>query len=373
MIIRREDIQQNCADILSAVDSNELSVLTETLELYVENGIFYMNVTNREYYAQVRFNLGEDEDFRATVNANLFLRLIAQITTDTIEMKTNETSLLIKGNGTYKLPLIFDGDKLLKLPEIIINNVTAEFDVNSDILMSILQYNSKQLTVGTISKPIQKLYYVDEHGALTFTSGACVNNFTLPQPVKMLLNKRLVKLFKLFKGKTVHFKLGYDAISDDIIQTKVSFIADNVAITAILSCDDTMINSVPVTAIRGRANNIYPYSVNFNKEYLLETITRLMLFTSTNSKEITAYSTFEFGPEEVTIYDSKKENKESLYYNNDTCNITEPYTTMLDLNDLKAVLESCSEQYITMAFGDNQAFLIKRGTCVNVVPEIHSL
>ena len=75
---------------------------------------------------------------------------------------------------------------------------------------------------------------MDEKGAITFTNGACVNSFTLEQPVKLLFNNRLVKLFKLFKDESVKFTIGYDPISDDIIQTKVRFATSDIIITAIL-------------------------------------------------------------------------------------------------------------------------------------------
>ena len=265
MIIKTENLKNVSQTILTAVDSNELSILTETLELIVKDSVLYMNVTNREYYASVKLKIDYTEEFHATVNANLFLKLIAQLTTDTVEFNVNNNNLEIKSNGNYKIPLIYDDEKLLELPKINIDNVTNAFDIDSSVLISILQYNSKQLNVGVISKPVQKMYYVDEEGAITFTNGACINSFKLEKPVKMLLNNRLVKLFKLFKDKTVHFTMGYDSISDEIVQTKVRFASDDVDITAILSCDDTMISSVPVTAIRSRANNNYPYSINLNK------------------------------------------------------------------------------------------------------------
>ena len=373
LIIRIEDLKSIAQTILTAVDSNELSVITETLELRVCDNMLYMNVTNREYYAQVRLHMNNEEEFHATVNANLFLKLVSQITTDTVEFSISGNSLVIKANGTYRLPLIYDNDKLLELPEIKIDNVTSEFDIDGDILVSILQYNSKQLNIGAISKPVQKMYYVDEKGALTFTSGACVNSFTLEKPVKMLLNSRLVKLFKLFKGEKVHFKIGYDAISDEIIQTKVKFESKNVMVTAILFCDDSMVNSVPVTAIRSRAFSDYPYSVNLNKDAFLQMINRLLLFTASSSKELTAYCTFEFTKDKVIVYDMEKENKEIIYYNNNTSNIEETYTTILDLNDLKGTFDTCVEQYVTFKFGDEQAVLICRGNVVNVVPELHTV
>ena len=261
MIILSEKFQDICSKILPAVDTNETSTLSTTLELVTKDKVLYVNVTNREYYVQVKLQLDEDIDFHATVNANLFLKLISQITTDTIELSVDDTNIKIKGNGNYKLPLIYDNDKLLELPTIDIINTTNTFNIKSDILKSILQFNSKELTKGVASKPVQKLYYVDECGAITFTSGACVNNFTLEAPVKLLFNNRLVKLFKLFDTENVKFSLGYDAISEDIIQTKVRFETDSIAIIAILSCDDTLLKSVPVAAIRSRADiENYPYS-----------------------------------------------------------------------------------------------------------------
>ena len=371
MILRIEEMQNACGKILAAVDSNNLSILTETLQIKTEGRNLCVSVTNREYFAKVRIEIDTEIDFHATVNANLFLKLISQITTDTIEMNIIDNSLVLKGNGTYKLPLIYDGDKLLDLPEINIYNPTVNFVIPSEARLSILQYNSKEITKGSISKPIQKLYYMDENGAVTFTTGACVNNFTLEQPVKVLLNDRLVKLFKLFKGEKVNFTLGYDAITNDIIQTKVKFETSDVSITAILSCDDSMLRQFPVNAVRGRADSAYPYSINVNREQLIQTINRLLLFTTTsNGKELVKpNSTFEFKKDSVVIYDVKKENKEEIYYTNTSCNIEDSYVAILDLNDFRATLETCTEQYVTLNFGDSTAFVLVRGNIKNVIPE----
>ena len=259
----------------------------------------------------------------------------------------------------------------MELPKIEINNVTTEMDVDAENLNSILQYNSKQLNVGTISKPIQKLYYLDDKGAVTFTTGACVNTFALEKPINILLNNRLVKLFKLFKTGSVKLTLGYDAISDDVIQTKVKFESNDIILTAILSCDDTMLKAFPVNMVRGRAENIYPYSINLNKDAFLQTINRLLLFSSGfGAKEIIKpYATFNFTKDKVTVWDVRKENCEDItYISCDSPNL-DLYEAIFDLTDLKATLESCTEQYLTMCFGDNAAMVIKRGTIANVIPQ----
>lgn len=369
LIIRIEEIQQACGKILAAVDSNSLSVLTETLQIKTENKKMYISVTNREYLAKVKIDIPEDVEFLATVNANLFLKLVSQITTDTIELSVVDSTLILKGNGVYKLPLIFDGEKLLELPEIEIDNPTVEFDVDSNALLSLIQYNSKELTKGQPSHPMQKMYYVDEKGAITFIFGACVNSFTLEKPVKMLLNDRLVKLFKLFKGEKVHFTMGMDALTDDIIQTKVRFETPDVTITSILSCDDTMLKTFPVDSIRGRANATYPHSIKVNKDQFLQTINRLLLFSSANSAKdiIKPISEFKFEKDHVVVFDTRGENKEEVWYSNST--IEDSYDTYLDLNDLKVTLETCVDPYVTLEFGDTQAVVVTHGNIKNVIPE----
>jgi len=369
MLIKTEDLKNICQTILTAVDSNELSVITETLELKVTDNIFYMNVTNREYYAQVKFPVEYDKAFHATVNATVFLKLVSQVTTENVELDIINNSLVIKANGVYKLPLIYEGNQLLDLPTIDISNPTTSFETSGDILDSILTYNSKQISIGIVSKPVQKMYYMDEQGALTFTSGACINNFTLEKPIKVLFNSRLVKLFKLFKGKKVTLTLGQDTISDTIIQTKIKLEAEGIMITAILFCDDAMINSVPVDAIRSRGSQNYPYSATINKNELLETINRLMLFAK-GSKTLTAYCTFKFQEDSLSITDLEAANHESINYSNHPDNNVD-YTAILDLNDIKGSLDGCQEEYVTFNFGDEQAIIITRGNVINVIPEVH--
>lgn len=373
MILRTEEFKDVCSLILAATDSNELSTLTEALELITEGRNLYLNVTNKEYFASVKFTLDHEENFHATVNANLFLKLIAAVTTESIELVLNDTYLTIKANGTYKIPFIpgENDQALMELPIINIDNVTVEMNISSDILESILNYNSKELAVGTLARPVQKMFYVDQEGCITFTTGACVNSFSLEKPIRILLNSRLVKLFKLFKGQMIHFELGYDPVSETIIQTKVSFTTDRIKLTAITGCDDSLLNQVPVTAIRNRATKAYPYSVVLSKTALVEAVNRLLLFSAGyGSKEnINPYSSFEFSLDKLSLFDTKRENNEELTYENGTI-ITEPYTMTLDLLDFKKVLDGCTEQYITLNFGDGCACVVVRNAIRNVIPEV---
>ena len=89
MIIRTELLQDSCAKILNAVDSNVLSAVTETLEINAGANGFSMAVTNREYFVEVWVDTDSSEDFHATVYADLFLRLVSKVTSETIELTSD--------------------------------------------------------------------------------------------------------------------------------------------------------------------------------------------------------------------------------------------------------------------------------------------
>lgn len=375
MIIRTELIKETCNKILPAVDDTALGVVTEMLALEAVGSSLYLRVTNKAYLAEVKLDLGEEvAPMKATVQAKLFLKLLSSITGDTVEFKTSETALHIKwATGSYKLGLNFEDDRLMELPKIEINNVANTMTVDGDILVSLITYNLKETQKSTAQREIQKYFYVDEQGCVTFSSGACVNSFSLPVPVKVLFDAKLVKLFKLFKGKQVNFTIGYDAISEKITQTKVKFEADDICITAILNCDDSKLSSVPVNAIRGRANAIHKHSVAIYKDALAEAINRLLLFATEGSKDVSKfYAHFEFTNDFVTLYDYNKRNNEVVYYSNEVTTLADGYSALLDINDLKCIVDTCSEQYVTLNFGDNQAMVIPRATIKNVVPEVHT-
>ena len=150
MVIKTTKFKEICSTILGATDSAEISTLTETLELKAENKVLYLNVTNGEYYASVKFDLDFDETFNAAVNASLFLKLIAAVTSENIELEVKDTYVLVKANGTYKIPLIMDGDKLLSLPVIKIENPTVNMKISGSILESILNYNKRYIIMHNV-------------------------------------------------------------------------------------------------------------------------------------------------------------------------------------------------------------------------------
>ena len=368
MICRIEDLKKISSILLTAVDSSDISKVTDNLELKVDNQVLMLSVTNGEYYVRTKLPIYEDIDFHATVNASIFLKLLTKITTETVEFKIDNNLLKIIGNGEYKIPLIYDGDKMMTLPEIVINNVTTTFDVNSDILKSILKYNSKELIKkNVVSNPVQKLYYIDNEGAITFTSGACVNVFKLAKPIKVLLSQKVVGLFKLFDESSVELKLGQDQVANTSnIQTKISFESLTLKISAILPSNDALIGTVPVQAIRNRAFNTYGKSVSLNRAELLQSLDRMLLFYD---NALNFYAKFEFKPDGLKISSLNGGIYESMNYMTSS-GLDDTYEAILDLTDIKVVAQSYQESNVTLNFGDSQAFVMIKPNIYSVIPEV---
>lgn len=370
-----EDVKQfkdSCKTILAAIDTSagEQSLIAETLELVGRENCLKMMVTNREYMVTVTFQLEQSENFKATVNALLFLKLVAQLTVDSLELEVVDTSLVVRAGGIYRLPLIYNDQVLLELPQIRLENITSSFDILSSTLSSILQYNSKEIqSARSLSKlkPIQKLYYVDDKGAITFTTGACVNNFTLPQSIKLLLSGKVVKLFRLFaESVPVHFEISQDVDSQSNFVTKVRFSTDTIEIAAITPSDLQLLRSVPVDAIRSMAAKTYDYSVVLDKNELQRILSRLLLF---KNADLTVRARFSFAQSGCSI--CYCDNQEWIGYNDEQFEDFH-YSMYLNIETFKTIVEGCVEDYLTLNFGDHRAVVLVRQNIKNIIPELIS-
>lgn len=366
MIIKTDKLQEICKNIMEAIDSSAINnVITETLELKAKENKLHLSVTNQTYFVTASIEIEQNEEFYAVISANLFLQLISKITTTTIELIIDKNTLIVKGNGDYKFPLIYNGNELLTLPRINIENLTNEFVIPTEILKSILTYNSKELQKTSCIKPVQRLFYIDENGAITFTSGACINTFTLEKPIKLLLPKKIIQLFKLFNSENVNFKIGFNQFSNSINQTVIQFSNNNIELTAIITNEQSLITSVPVNSIRGLASENYPSQIVVNKQAILDAIDRLSIFYK--DKIITLYSFLNFENSNLTVYDTKQENFENIeltQYTNDN-----NYSCILNTIDLKLILDSLKDEFITIKFGNGKAIVIERPNISYILPE----
>jgi len=378
MQIKTKEFQEVVNKILLAIDSHDKTAAN--VELVAKQSSLYLNVTNKEYYVAVKFPIdGELTDpFRAVVDASLFLSLISGLTTETFDLNIVDNNIVITtGKSNYKVAMIYENDKLMELPVIHIKNKTVEMTISNDILTSIINVNSKEVQKAKSiadATELQKLYYIDETGCFTFTNSACLNSFTLEKPVKLLLNDRIIKLFKLFK-EDVLFSLGQDPLPNGTIRTKMVMETENVYLAAVITCDDVLLSKVqaPCMATKRYVKEAYDYKVVVSATALSAAITRLMAFHKFNKsgeKPNMIYLPVRLSitADDITMIDKFK-NSESVNTENGSY-IEGAYDLYVNIADVKSVLDSSKLEHITLNCGNRRSMVITRGTVSNLIPEL---
>lgn len=375
MILNTKLFQEAANKILLAVSADKTNIAN--VELEAKEKMLYLRVTNKEFYVGIKFNLDSDETFRAVVDANLFLNLVSSITADTFELDIKDNVLLVKaGKSSYKLALIYENDELMKLPAIRLfqDQVKVEMNVGHDILSSILNVNSKEIQKAKHIdvNELQRYYYVDETGCFTFTTGACVNSFTLDQPIRLLLNEKIVKLFKLFTTDA-YLQYGYVPEGSELRPIVTLQSGDNIYVAARLQCDDKLISKIkaPCDAMKNLIKEKYAHNLVLSATTLSSAIARLLMFTkNSNAKVEPSFipATVEITSNEMTISDATGDNSEVITIENGSA-VDGTYTMGINLIDLKSVLDSCKNEHITMNCGNHKSVIINRGPISNVVAE----
>lgn len=373
MILKTKTFQEAANKILVAVGLDRAAA---NLELAAKDTTLFLRVTNREYYAAVKFDLDTPTNFRAVVDANLFLNLISGINTDEFELTINSTNVVVKaGKSSYKLAMIYENDQLMKLPVIKLEQeqVTVSMPVAHDILMSILNVNGREIQKAKRLdvNELQRYYYIDETGCFTFTTGACVNSFTLEKPIKLLLTDKVVKLFKLFNSD-IWLSYGHIINSDSTLQPIVTFQTEDVYVASRLLNDDTCIQKIkaPCDAMKNLVKEPYDHNLVLSASELSSAIGRLLMFhKNSNAKVDLSFvpANVEFNSNEFTISDTTGTNKEVVVIENSVT--TGNYSMGVNLIDLKSVLDSCKNEHITLNCGNHKSIIINRGTISNVIAE----
>jgi hypothetical protein len=374
MILKTKTFQEAANKILVAVGLDRSAA---NLELAAKDTALYLRVTNREYYVAVKFDLEAPTDFRAVVDANLFLNLISGISTEEFELIINDTHVVVKaGKSNYKLAMIYENDQLMKLPIIKLDKeqVTVDMPIEQGVLLSILNVNGKEIQKAKKLdvNELQRYYYIDETGCFTFTTGACVNSFTLEKPIKLLLTDKVVKLFKLF-DTDVWMSYGHHVNKDNSLQPIVVFQTENIYVASRLLNDETCISKIkaPCDAMKNLVKEAYDHNLVLSASDLSAAIGRLLMFYKNSSAKADLSfvpAAVEFTETELSISDLSGDNKEIITIENGSVT-PGSYSMGINLIDLKAVLDSCKNEHITMNCGNHKSIIINRGTISNVIAE----
>jgi hypothetical protein len=166
---------------------------------------------------------------------------------------------------------------------------------------------------------------------------------------------------------------GHQVNKDNSLQPIVVFQTENVYVASRLLNDDTCISKIkaPCDAMKNLIKEAYDHTLVLSASDLAAAINRLLMFHKNSSAKADLSfvpSLVDFTETELAISDLSGDNKEVITIENGSVT-SGSYSMGVNLIDLKAVLDSCKNEHITVNCGNRKSIIINRGTISNVIAE----
>lgn len=367
--IKTSLIKDLTSKINKGIEGERTVHISELLELSVQNNKLIMAVTNTQFYLTVELSSGlqSTDNLHATLDADTFIKLIQKTTTDEITLSEDNGNLLFKGNGDYVFPLEIDQNGVVKTLPVIDIKEDKTFDISGDTLYSIYSFGSNELVNDVPVDPVQKYYYVDNLGAITYTESPYLNNFNLGTDFKVLINDRLAQLFTLFRGSKVTVGLSKEQ-NGSLYQNKISFTSGSIRLVSYLP-DDSIVMKYPADQCRGLQTNPYPGKVVINRVLLSNALDRLNIFSIKDGNVVYKKSgKLNFTNEGLEIISVMDKNKEVIPYQ-DKINFY-PYTCYMNLGQLQRHAKSNTENSLEINYGNELCLMLTKENYVQILVEM---
>jgi DNA polymerase III sliding clamp (beta) subunit (PCNA family) len=247
---------------------NNLAPITNMMELELIDGNLRLTTTDLSSYLSILQGEVTGDNMRIVLTADIFSRLVGRTTSENITITQTELeSVVIKGNGTYTLPLPLDGNG----DPVRFKDIDLEWKkvkgktVNLSALESLLRVNKASIARG-VEAPCYTGYYCGEDSVVTTDRYKVCRNAVRIFDDTTLLQDSFVELFAVLLDEKVTLKKKGDAV---MVKTPSAVIVGEVN-------DD--IENFAIDAINNLIYSEFPYYVVLHKAALLEAIERITLF-----------------------------------------------------------------------------------------------
>lgn len=363
-------IKDLTSKINKGIEGERTVRISELLELSVQNNKLLLSVTNTQFYLSIEVAQDlQEEALHVTVDADSFIKLVSKTTSDKIYLTTKDGNLIFKGNGEYIFPLELEQDGSVKeLPKIEMIPQQS-FDIMGDTLYSIYSFGNNELVNDVPVDTVQKYYYVDNMGAITYTESPYINNFNIDTPFKVLINDRLAQLFGLFRGQKVKVSLSKEN-NDTLYQNKIMFECNNIKLTSYLP-DDTLVNKYPSNQCRMLEQNPYPGKIVINRSALANALDRLNIFSLKDGNVVFKKAgQLNFTSEGLEIISVLDKNKEIIPY------IDKPkyfaYTCYMNLSQLLRHSKASNETTLEINYGNELCIMFTKDNYSQIIVEMEN-
>lgn len=338
--VKTTELQDMVSKASKCVSNNKLIPLTSLINIKVAGNNLSLTTTDATNYLYV-FHTADCEDFEVSVNADLFIKLVQKMTSDTITLVLENNNLTIKGNGKYTMEVPQDEDGgIIKFPDKVSNVFgTQSTPIKTETIKNILVANKPSLAV-SIELPSLTCYYCDNKVVTSDSYKICSNSEKLfDEPT--LISGSLMEVLGVLTGETIEVTK---------CEAGIIFSTDFESVYAPI---EPGLNTFPIAAINGLIDQEFNHDCTISKDAVLNLLDRLSLFVSPYDKK-GIYLTF---TKDGVLFSSKKSSgTESIPYIE--THEFEDYTCCIDIDMLRSQVSTVGGEKLNLYYGSDVAIKI---------------
>lgn len=336
------------------VGNNKLIPITQLMGITVRNKELSIITTDATNYLYITNQIDSD-DFSVTVYADKFAKLVSKITSEYITLEVKDSTLEVKGNGTYTIELPLDeSGNLIQYPSPIdsvdyANTHTTKATLS--IIKTILDSLKGSLAT-TMEMPVITQYYTGEtilatnrHMVAEIDSRFC--------DINMLISTECMDLL--------------DNMTDEIIKVIVGedFVIFSGTGCVVYSKNSMNISDYPSQTLNDLLSKEFPYICKINKIELLNLLDRMTLFANDITNKLAPVK-LSFGNNGLTV--SNKSGKSNEFINYLDGNINENlFECLINISLLITQLKSYTGDAVEIYYGNDNLIKFVDGSVTQII------
>ena len=348
MTIQTAKFQEMVARAAKGASNNKLLPITSMMLLELKDNVLTLTTTDTSNYLKIMSDKIVGDNFYVVVPSEIFSKLVAKMTSDTITLEIKDASLDVTGNGVYSIPVPVDEDGPVRFPSYTFPEGVIGQIVHLTSIKNILEIN-KAAVSKSIETPCLGGYYLGSKVITTDEEVICFNDMKLFDS-DYLLSPEMMELLCLSKEEKItcyHDNGNFLFVTADMV---------------LYGTEHDGKEMFPVDDVMSHLETEYPSMCKLPKLLLQSVIDRLSLFIETYDKN-GAY--FTFTKDGLKISSKRSASVETVNYSESRD--FKPFVCCIDIPMLKAQIDANPGDTIEVYYGIEAAIKIVSGKVTQVM------
>ena len=260
-------LQEMVSKSVKGCSNNKMMPMTSIMAIQLSDGALTLITTDMTNYLYVSEGVSAEGDFYVTVRADMMAKFIASLTSEIVTFEVTDKYLEVKGNGEYKIELELDENgKMIEFPNFEPCKKSIG-KVSMSNIHTILSTIKPALSKDVVT-PCYTNYFVGDSVIATDLNTINMLGVKLFEKAKkpLFISTELMDLIGLCTEDTIDVRNDGDIL--DIISDSIQIHSTLFEYTSQYQTDD----------INGVIAFEYPSECSVNRNALLQTLDRIMLF-----------------------------------------------------------------------------------------------